>query len=196
MARSLSSVLRSLAPSPPSRWHQAGVLCLLTLSLAACATPQPAPPAVAGAGTEAEAGDDGAMTPDRLEQILKVQARDVQREGPALRFVYRGLLMACVFDTSSDRMRLLAPVAQLEQVSADQRQRALEANFHTSLDARYATSGGILYAVYLHPLRSLSDAELVSALFQLGNLVRSFGTAYSSGVLHYDPGAEEPEGDG
>ena len=81
MARSLSSVPRSLTPAAPSRPAPAGLLWLLALSLAACATPQPAPPAVAGAGTEAEAGDDGAMTPDRLEQILKVQARDVQREG-------------------------------------------------------------------------------------------------------------------
>lgn len=63
--------------------------------------------------------------------------------------------------------------------------RVLEANFHSALDARYATSDGVLYAAFIHPLSPLTEAEVRSAVAQVASLVRSFGTTYSSGELVY-----------
>lgn len=63
--------------------------------------------------------------------------------------------------------------------------RVLEANFHSALDARYATSDGVLYAAFIHPLSPLTEAEVRSAVAQVASLVRSFGTTYSSGELAY-----------
>ena len=58
-----------------------------------------------------------------------------------------------------------------------------EANFHTALDARYAFNKGILYAAYIHPLSTLTKAQLESALEQTATLAATFGKEYSSGSL-------------
>jgi hypothetical protein len=86
-------------------------------------------------------------------------------------------------DERFDRMRIIAPIAEIEEVTDEVRDACLEANFHTALDARYATSDGVLYAAFIHPLASL-DAELAeSALHQVASLVETFGTTFSSGSL-------------
>jgi hypothetical protein len=85
-------------------------------------------------------------------------------------------------------MRLITPVRRISELSPEQVPRVLEANFHTTLDARYATSEDILYAAYIHPLSFLSEVELRSAVRQVSNLALSFGSTYSSGELVYAPG--------
>ena len=61
----------------------------------------------------------------------------------------------------------------------------LQANFGNTLDARYALREGMLYAVYLHPLSSLTLRDLEAALGQVASLVRNFGTSFSAtGVQH------------
>ena len=66
--------------------------------------------------------------------------------GPVLEFTFQGTRLACVSDREHDRMRIIAPIRRQSELSADQIVRILEANFHTALDARYATSEGVLYA--------------------------------------------------
>ncbi|MBW2687239.1 MAG: hypothetical protein JRE19_15185 [Deltaproteobacteria bacterium] len=66
------------------------------------------------------------------------------------------------------------------------------ANFHSALDARYAISGEWLYSIYLHPLESLSDGELRSAVSQVVMLVKTYGTTYSSAGIVFGGGAEQP----
>ena len=61
----------------------------------------------------------------------------------------------------------------------------MAANFHTALDGRYATSEGVLYAAFIHPLSPLTEEELASALRQVAALARNFGTTYSSDALLY-----------
>ena len=68
----------------------------------------------------------------------------------------------------------------------------LVANFHNALDARYAVSNGNVFAAFLHPLSSLEENDLRSALRQVSQLVANFGTTYSSGGLQFAPGEEEP----
>jgi len=100
--------------------------------------------------------------------------------------------VACLTDARFDRMRLIAPVVETDELTDAHREACLEANFHTALDARYATSEGVLYAAFLHPLESL-DAELFrSALAQVVSLVQTFGTEYSGGTLVFGiPGDHE-----
>lgn len=52
----------------------------------------------------------------------------------------------------------------------------LEANFHSALDVRYATSNGLVYAAYIHPLSLLRREEIHSALRHVAKLVKTFGT--------------------
>jgi hypothetical protein len=93
--------------------------------------------------------------------------------------------MACVTSVEFNRMRILAPVARTDALSGEHYVRVLEANFHTALDARYATSDGVLYSIFLHPLSSLGEAQLRSALYQVASLAGTFGTTYTSGTLSY-----------
>jgi len=55
----------------------------------------------------------------------------------------------------------------------------LQANFGQTLDARYAIKEGMLYAVFLHPLSTLEPRQIESALAQVANLVRNYGTSFS-----------------
>ena len=54
-----------------------------------------------------------------------------------------------------------------------------------ALDARYATSRGILFAVYVHPLSTMDRATLVSAIHQVASLATTFGTAYTAGATAF-----------
>jgi hypothetical protein len=126
-----------------------------------------------------------AMNQERLEALIRSAATSVRGGHGAMEFELDGVPMACVSDPAHDRMRIIAPVAAVGDMTAAQRVRVMEANFHTALDARYATSGPLLYAAFLHPLGSLSEPELRAALHQVAQLVKTFGGSYSSGDLRY-----------
>ncbi|NJL83304.1 MAG: hypothetical protein HC890_10765, partial [Chloroflexaceae bacterium] len=65
-----------------------------------------------------------------------------------------------------------------------------------TLDARYAVSNGVVFAAFVHPLSTLDERDFLSALRQVSQLVRNFGTSYSSGALSFGPGEgrQAPEG--
>ena len=89
-------------------------------------------------------------------------------------------------------MRLVSPILPEDKLSPEHRTAVLRANFHTALDARYAVGNGVLFATFIHPLSSLTDRDLKSAIRQVSSLVRNFGTTYSSGELVF-PGAAGAE---
>ena len=138
-------------------------------ALAACLTaPQPSP----------------VMTPARVEEILRAEAiTEFTSVDGQLRFAFSDVRMACVMDRRLDRLRLVAPVVRDDELSVAHARVLLEANFHNTLDARYALRGDVLFAVYGHPLASLTNPQLRSAVRQVASLVLTFGTTYSSGVL-------------
>jgi len=84
-----------------------------------------------------------------------------------------------------DRMRIISPIEKYEKLSAEQINQLMESNFHRALDARYASSKGILYAAFIHPMSSLTPAELDAALNQVAQLALTFGTSYSGGTLSF-----------
>lgn len=125
------------------------------------------------------------MTLDELAALLERTTDEFQRSPTHWQFVHGGIPMACLIDPEFDRMRFIAPVVELAQLSEGVKDAVLEANFHTALDARYASSHGLLFAAFIHPLASL-DLELArSALDQVAALVHTFGTEFSSGVLEF-----------
>jgi hypothetical protein len=134
-----------------------------------------------------------AMTRERMEAVIRKLVGSATGEPGALEFTYRGVQMACVSDTRHDRMRIIAPVTTVESMTVEQTRRVLEANFHTALDARYGASQGLLFAAYIHPLSSLTEQQIESALLQVAELARSFGSTYTSGLLGY--GVQEPADD-
>lgn len=156
----------------PARRGRALGLAALLAGAAACAS-APDPPPI--------------MTVERVERVLEEQGvSGLSVDGDQVRFVFDGVRMACVVDRDVDRMRLVAPVARESALTVVQARILLQANFHTTADARYAISDGILFALYAHPFASLSERELRSAVQQVASLVHTFGSTYSSGVLSYE----------
>lgn len=125
------------------------------------------------------------MTQEQMETIVKGFTEKANGEKGAVEFVYNNVAMALVSNQEFDRMRILAPIARYADLSREQIDISLAANFHRALDARYALSNGILYSVYIHPLSSLDEAQLRSAIFQVANLALSFGSGYTSGMLDF-----------
>ncbi len=124
----------------------------------------------------------------RLEQLAELLERTVEdfRQSPThWQFAHHDIPMACLIDQNFDRMRFIAPVTEVGELDDATKDAILEANFHTALDARYASSNGLLFAAFIHPLSSLDEPLARSALDQVASLVHTFGTHYTSGTLEF-----------
>ena len=64
----------------------------------------------------------------------------------------------------------------------------MQANFDTALDARYAIAKDTLWSAFIHPLHSLDDEAFLLGLGQVVNLVNTFGSSYTSGLLIFRGG--------
>lgn len=120
-----------------------------------------------------------------MESIVKSIATESKGEKGYVEFTYNQVKMYMISDTTHDRMRIISPVANYSDLTSDHLKAVLESNFHNALDARYAVSKEVLYAAFIHPLSTLSDRDLQSAMTQVANLAITFGSEYTSGVLNY-----------
>lgn len=64
----------------------------------------------------------------------------------------------------------------------------LQANFDAILDARYAIANDLVWAVFIHPLSSLTEDDFISGIAQTVTAAETFGTTYSSGALVFGGG--------
>jgi len=135
------------------------------------------------------------MTIQALQDILSDTVQDLKGGDGHWRFTYADVQMALLTSRPHDRMRIVAPIGPEAELTGQQRKRMLEANFHSALDARYATSNGLVYVAYIHPLSPLRREEMQSALRQIAELVKTFGTAYSSGELSFGSPSPPPKSD-
>ena len=155
--------------------HRPALAFMLPFLAIGCATPVSAP-----------------MSQESLALYIEEIAGNAKISPNVLEFEYRGIWIACIYDTAHDRMRLIAPIAKRDAVDATHLEFMLTANFHTALDARYALSSGIVYSAFLHPMSTLTHEQLESAIRQVSALARNFGTSYSSDELLF--GVESGEG--
>ncbi len=129
--------------------------------------------------------DRPVMTSQKMVEIL-IEAADESKALPNMVMLkYKGIELSCIYDEQHDRMRIIVPIAARGDITGEQFEKAMEANFHTALDARYAVNKGILYAAFIHPLSPLTRAQLENALNQTATLAATFGKEYSSGFLVY-----------
>ena len=127
-----------------------------------------------------------ALTPAELEQALYKISESAKGKNGFMEFYVGEIQYFMVMAPNANRMRIITPVADYKDLSADQIRATMESNFHDALDARYALSNGVLYAAFIHPLAELTLEQLISAVYQVGNLAISFGREYSSGVAHFN----------
>ncbi len=125
------------------------------------------------------------MTQARMEALFAEEVDAILGPPGAIQTRVDGINVHLISDPRRDRMRIIAPIARVGRLDRRIYPILLQAGFHTTLDARYAISNGVVYAVFLHPISSLSPELLRSALAQVVSLVKTFGTSYSSGRLHF-----------
>ena len=96
-------------------------------------------------------------------------------------FAWQGVPLILAFAANYDRMRILARIKSIEELRPGELERAMEANFLSALDTRYAFHDGGIWSVFLHPISSLTPDLLNSAAEQVALAQGTFGVEYSSG---------------
>ncbi len=127
------------------------------------------------------------MTLERLEAVLQAEGSNVQGSAGQWQVTIEERTLFVLADTANNRMRIFTPVVSAANLSAEQVQAVLLANFHTALDARYALSDQVLVSAFVHPFGSLEEDYLRSALSQVATLANNFGSSYSSGAIDFGP---------
>ena len=134
-------------------------------------------------------GQSQNMSNKDLEKIIYVVSDSLQGVTGNWQFLIEDKLFICVTDEKHNRMRIISPIIEEEKLSNTDKQKLLEANFHSALDARYAIANDYLWAVYIHPLKELSKDQVMDAISQVYTAVLTYGTTYNSTGLSF-PGSK------
>ncbi|MDH3980742.1 MAG: type III secretion system chaperone [Gammaproteobacteria bacterium] len=133
------------------------------------------------------------MDNQRLQELIERVADDIEGRPGYWQFDLEGFQTIVITDEDADRMRIIVPVATMEEVDSDRLHRIMQANFDSALDARYSIAKGVLWSAFIHPLAALSDHQFVDGLAQTVNLAATYGTTYSSGALVFSQGDSQGE---
>ena len=125
------------------------------------------------------------MDNEKLENIYTSVSDSIQGNSGAWQFYIKEIPLMCITDANHNRMRIISPIADSKSVSDDLLKAALVANFHTALDVKYAVSDGVLWSVFIHPLKELSDAQVKDAVSQVYYANVNFGTTFASTSLTF-----------
>ncbi len=123
------------------------------------------------------------MVLSKLKLILAKEAVVVKENQNTIEYNLKGTSIFLITDVTHNRMRLMSPVIDQEKLKADDFILLMEANFDRALDVRYALFNGVLWSVFIHPLKELESNQLTSALYQVKALVDNYGTSYSSSEI-------------
>jgi hypothetical protein len=139
------------------------------------------------------AASDREMDNQRLQSLIEHVAGEVEGTPGFWQFDLEGFQTTVITDEDADRMRIIVPVAAMEEVDQDRLYRMMQANFDSALDSRYSIAKGMLWSAFIHPLSSLTDHQFIVALAQTVNLAATYGTTYSSGALVFSAGDSQGE---
>lgn len=142
-------------------------------------------PAARRESPQARHGNGEPTNNQRLHAMLSATVQNIQGRAGSWQVLYRAVPMMIFTSEAHDRMRIIAPVSEESDLDSARLGLLMHANFDKALDARYALFQGKLWSVYLHPLSSLTEEELHSALDQVANLRLTYGSTYSSGNLRF-----------
>ena len=123
------------------------------------------------------------MDNKKLEKILSKHTDKLEGNPGYWQFKYFQLYLIVVTDETHNRMRIITPIAKVEELDSTLLSKALQANFHSVLDAKYAIADELIWAVFLHPLKELTEEQIESAIKQVYSASVTFGTSFSGGDL-------------
>jgi len=133
------------------------------------------------------------MTSEKLQLIIEQASDTLEQSGNTIRFAYKEKFLLCVFDENANRMRIISPIVERENIEDEELLNALVANFHSALDVKYALSDEIIWSVFVHPLRELSEHQVIDAIDQVYTAAATFGTSYSSTNLVFPGNTKKKE---
>ena len=130
------------------------------------------------------------MTNETLGDIITTASDSVQGTNGRWQFSIKETLLICLTDSTNNRMRIISPIMDSYKLTDELKTLSLSANFHTALDVKYAISDDILWSVFTHPLRELSEEQVESAISQVYYANINFGTSFASTSLIF-PGRQK-----
>ena len=133
------------------------------------------------------------MTAAKIGELIEKVSDSVQTNGSSWQFLYKDRLILCITDENANRMRIISPIAKRDELDDEQILNSLVANFHTALDVKYAISDEIMWSVFIHPLRELSEAQFEDAVSQVYYANKTFGVTYSSTTLTFPGNTQKKE---
>jgi len=128
------------------------------------------------------------MTPERMGELINKISEDADVRDNLIAFKVQEREVLIVFDEDNDRMRILTPIAPVSLLDDAIMMRMLQANYDSVLDARYAVADGLIWTAFIHPLGSLDEEELLSAIAQVVTGAETFGTTFTSGAMVFGGG--------
>ena len=120
-----------------------------------------------------------------IEVINEIGSEISGPKDEMVEFKYQGTPVTLMYGEEKDRMRLMCAVSFRTDLTEHQTIKALEANFYSTLDSRYALSNGILFSVFTHSIKHLTKPTLISALDQVVKAKKTFGTEYKAGEISF-----------
>lgn len=120
------------------------------------------------------------MNNKKMGKILEENASSLEGEAGSWQVFIHNHVLLVVTDEGNNRMRIFTPIMEESELEKKQLRNMLIANFHTALDAKYSIYEGFVISIFTHPLKELTEWQLVDALSQVAKLAENFGTTYSS----------------
>ena len=132
------------------------------------------------------------MDGENLKEIITRVSDTTMTKGNTIQFLYKQTLLISIYDQKANRMRIISPIVEREQIEEEHLLNAMVANFHSALDVKYALSDEVIWSVFTHPLKELSEHQLEDAIKQVFLANKTFGSTYSSTSLVF-PGNTKKE---
>ena len=136
----------------------------------------------------AESSAPSKMTAEKMGALVKSFDADADIRDNLIAFKIEEREVLIVHDENNDRMRALSPIARIGILDDAIMMRMLQANYDSVLDARYAVADGLVWSVFIHPLGSLQEEDLLSAIAQVVTSAETFGTTFASGAMIFGGG--------
>lgn len=151
------------------------------------------PPALPGVALGADGERHQPMDNRRLDALIRQIDARIEGQPGFWSLAYEGLQTYIITDENADRMRIIVQIAPSDNLDPDALYRMMQANFDTSLDARYAIAKGVVWSAFIHPLSPLTDEQFRAGFAQAVTLAATYGTTYDSGGLVFGGGDSQSE---
>ncbi len=120
------------------------------------------------------------MDNQRMQTVIESLSDRIEGELGYWSFDFESREVVVITDENADRMRIMTPVLETNELAAEDARTLLAANFDRALDARYALARGYVWSVYIHPLGPLTEAQFIDGVSQVVTLAENYGSSYTS----------------